>query len=336
MALLDRFARKPQETAAIEAVGTDTGDAIEAIALPVPGVPKVVQGTFRKAEIVLPEEAQLCSGIVIYGRLIKTLAFSTDLYIIRNCNADAVLAVAPFTNQPIITKSLVQAAERPVITGVGGNTTTGPRSVALAVESEVLGASGVMVNIPVKAQVIRAIARAVDIPVAVTVSEFDDYNRARINAGAAIVNVASGKNTPDVVAKVRAAFPNIPIMASGGPTAASIVATINAGAELADPDSLFHFYQMLIALRKDPDYAGTLVYGGTEPFALEEKDLMAYLRRGERTVAVLANLSGEGREAALPGKVKRVLLDNLGGCAVDGDRLTLKGWQAVAVELDNP
>ena len=112
--------------------------------------------------------------------------------------------------------------------------------------------------------------------------------------------------------------------------------TINAGAELADPDSLFHFYQKLIALRKDPDYAGTLVYGGTEPFALEEKDLMAYLRRGERTVAVLANLSGEGREAALPGKVKRVLLDNLGGCAVDGDRLTLKGWQAVAVELDNP
>lgn len=231
MALLDRFARKPQETAAIEAVGTDAGDAVEAIALPVPGVPKVVQGTFRKAEIVLPEEAQLCSGIVIYGRLIKTLAFSTDLYIIRNCNSDAVLAVAPFTNQPIITKSLVQAAERPVITGVGGNTTTGPRSVALAVESEVLGASGVMVNIPVKAQVIRAIARAVDIPVAVTVSEFDDYNRARINAGAAIVNVASGKNTPDVVAKVRAAFPNIPIMASGGPTAASIVATINAGAD---------------------------------------------------------------------------------------------------------
>jgi hypothetical protein len=117
MALLDRFARKPQETAAIETVGTDAGDAVEAIALPVPGVPKVVQGTFRKAEIVLPEEAQLCSGIVIYGRLIKTLAFSTDLYIIRNCNADAVLAVAPFTNQPIITKSLVQAAERPVITG---------------------------------------------------------------------------------------------------------------------------------------------------------------------------------------------------------------------------
>ena len=112
--------------------------------------------------------------------------------------------------------------------------------------------------------------------------------------------------------------------------------TINAGAELADPDSLFHFYQKLIALRKDPDYAGTLVYGGTEPFALEEKDLMAYLRRGERTVAVLANLSGEGREAALPGKVKRVLLDNMDSCAVDGGRLSLKGWQAVAVELEKP
>lgn len=228
MTLLERITRKALNPST-EIVEVETPQTVAT--LPVPGVPKVVKGTFRKTEIILPEEAQLCSGIIIYGRLIKTLAFSTDLYIIRNSNADAVLAVAPFTNQPIITKSLVQAAERPVITGVGGNTTTGARSVALAVESEVLGASGVMVNIPVKPPVIRSIARAVDIPVAVTIAEFDDYNRTRINAGAAIVNVAAGKETPDVVAKVRNAFPSIPIIASGGPTGETIIATINAGAD---------------------------------------------------------------------------------------------------------
>ena len=277
MALLDRFARKPQENTAIEVSGGGAGEPVEALALPIPGVPKVVKGTFRKAEIVLPQEAQLCSGIVIYGRLIKTLAFSTDLYIIRNSNADAVLAVAPFTNQPIITKSLVQASERPVITGVGGNTTTGPRSVALAVESEVLGASGVMVNIPVKAPVIRSIARAVDIPVAVTVSEFDDYNRARINAGAAIVNVASGKNTPEVVAKVRAAYPSIPIMASGGPTAETIIATINAGADAITwtPPSLDELQKSLMADTR-ANYEkrrGVLRRGSTDDEALELGDL---------------------------------------------------------------
>lgn len=228
MAILSRLTKKLQETAAVEPVEPPV---LDVTTLPIPGVPKVVKGTFRKTEITLPPEARLCSGIVIYGRLIKTLAFSTDLYIIRNCDADAVLAVAPFTNQPIITKSLVQTSERPVITGVGGNTTTGARSVALAVESEVLGASGVMVNIPVKPPVIRSIARAVDIPVAVTVSEFDDYNRTRINAGATIVNVAAGKMTPAVVARVREAFPAMPIMASGGPTPESIIATINAGAD---------------------------------------------------------------------------------------------------------
>lgn len=33
------------------------------------------------------------SGIVIYGRRIKSIVFTTDLAIIRNCDADAVFAV---------------------------------------------------------------------------------------------------------------------------------------------------------------------------------------------------------------------------------------------------
>ena len=37
------------------------------------------------------------SGITINGRRIKSLIFSTDVAIISNCNADAVIAVYPFT-----------------------------------------------------------------------------------------------------------------------------------------------------------------------------------------------------------------------------------------------
>ena len=41
--------------------------------------------------------------------------------------------------------------------------------------------------------------------------------------------------------------------------------TINAAAEQKDPDSVFHFYKKLIALRKDPAYRETVVYGALEP-----------------------------------------------------------------------
>ena len=43
--------------------------------------------------LALPSVIRRASGIVIMGRRIKSLVFTTDIAIIRNCNADAVLAV---------------------------------------------------------------------------------------------------------------------------------------------------------------------------------------------------------------------------------------------------
>lgn len=55
------------------------------------------------SEIVeMPEIIKSCSGIRIYGRRIKSILFSTDVSIIANNNADAVLAVYPFTPAPTI------------------------------------------------------------------------------------------------------------------------------------------------------------------------------------------------------------------------------------------
>ena len=109
---------------------------------------------------------------------------------------------------------------------------------------------------------------------------------------------------------------------------------INARAQLADPDSLFHFYRRLIALRKDPEYRETLVYGATEPCLEDMENLMAYHRRGERDILVLANFQGEARDVPLPGEAKRILIDNLDGCVIGGGRIALKGWQAVALEME--
>ena len=60
------------------------------------------------------------SGIVIYGRRIKSIVFTTDLAIIRNCDADAVFAVYPFTPQQVISDAIIKASYIPVFCGVGG------------------------------------------------------------------------------------------------------------------------------------------------------------------------------------------------------------------------
>ena len=65
------------------------------------------------------------SGIRIFGKRLKSFVFTTDVAIIRNTNADAVIAVYPFTPQPIITEALVLASDVPVFCGVGGGITTG-------------------------------------------------------------------------------------------------------------------------------------------------------------------------------------------------------------------
>lgn len=51
------------------------------------------------------------SGITINGRRIKSLIFSTDVAIISNCNADAVIAVYPFTPTMQITNAIIEVAQ---------------------------------------------------------------------------------------------------------------------------------------------------------------------------------------------------------------------------------
>ena len=66
----------------------------------------------------------------------KSLIFTTDIAIIRNCNADAVLAVYPFTPQQVIMDAIISASSIPVVCGVGGGVTDGIRSVMLAKDAE--------------------------------------------------------------------------------------------------------------------------------------------------------------------------------------------------------
>lgn len=187
-------------------------------------------GTLRRHMIEIPKFIENCGGVRIFGRLIKSLVFSTDIAIIRNINADAVVAVYPFTPQPIISNALIMASDIPVLCGVGGGTTTGSRVVHLASDAEFQGAFGVVLNAPTPNETIKQVREIIDIPIVITVvSELDDI-AARIEAGAALLNVSAASKTPWLVEKIRKDFPKVAIIATGGPTDQSIIDTINAGA----------------------------------------------------------------------------------------------------------
>ena len=189
-----------------------------------------IKGYLRDFRIAVPESVYGCRGIKIFGRRIKSIVFSTDVSIIRNCNADAVIAVYPFTPQPVITQAVMMAADCPVFVGVGGGLTKGERVINLARHAEYQGATGVVLNAPTSNDTIRETAKIVDLPIVITVVKEDDI-QSRLDAGAQILNVSAAAKTPELVAKIRKDFPNIPIMATGGPTEETIKATIEAGAD---------------------------------------------------------------------------------------------------------
>lgn len=180
--------------------------------------------------VTVPREIWAASGLVIMGRRIKCLIFSTDIAIIRNCNADAVLAVYPFTPQQIIADAIVSTSSIPVFCGVGGGTTTGARVVMLAKDAEALGAMAVVVNAPTSNAVIGHIHNVVDIPIVVTVLDENTDIDARLEAGASILNISAAARTPEVVRIIREKYPDVPIIATGGPTGESISKTVQAGA----------------------------------------------------------------------------------------------------------
>jgi hypothetical protein len=79
----------------------------------------VFDGNLRRNIVRVPESINECTGITILGRNLRSFIFSTDVAIIRNCNADAIMAVYPFTPQPIIGHALMLASDKPVFCGVG-------------------------------------------------------------------------------------------------------------------------------------------------------------------------------------------------------------------------
>ena len=218
-----------------------------------------VQSSLRHHILKMPDACYSASGIIVNGRRIKTFVFTTDLAIIRNCDADAVFAVYPFTPQQAISDAIIKASYIPVFCGVGGGTTKGLRTVALAKDVESQGAMGVILNAPINNLNLAAVAVAVDIPVIITVTQENTDIAARLKAGASVLNIACGAKTPEVVEKIRQRFPEVPMIASGGNTEENIARTIQAGANAITftPPSTAELFKAMMEKYRDEYHVRT-------------------------------------------------------------------------------
>lgn len=192
-------------------------------------MPKITTD-LRKDIVKVPKVIREASGIQIFGKQIRSIIFTTDIAIIRNTNADAVIAVYPFTPHPAITKAIIEAADIPVFSGVGGGLTQGFRSSYMSMFAEAQGSIGVVLNGPTPLKTVEQVCKVVDIPVISTVTSKYTEIDAKLEAGVKVINISAGKDTADTVAFFRKKYPKLPIIATGGPTDGSILETIEAGA----------------------------------------------------------------------------------------------------------
>ena len=108
---------------------------------------------------------------------------------------------------------------------------------------------------------------------------------------------------------------------------------INAAAQRKDPDSVFHYYKKLIALRRGGKWADAVVYGKYRLLAPEDESIYAYTRTWEDvTLLVVCNLSAGQARFAVPAGLARtdaaVVIANMEPPALT-ETLPLKPWQAV-------
>lgn len=107
---------------------------------------------------------------------------------------------------------------------------------------------------------------------------------------------------------------------------------INVAEQEKDPESVLSYYKKLTALRRNPEYKETIVYGDFVPFMADEDRLMAFYRKGEKTLLILGNYRKEERELELPAPVKKLVLSNTEP-RITGRKIILSGYEATILEL---
>ena len=102
---------------------------------------------------------------------------------------------------------------------------------------------------------------------------------------------------------------------------------INAAQQLKDPNSIFHYYQKLISLRKEKDI---IVYGEFEALYRDDEQIFAYTRKlDQEKLLTVCNFSERNAEMEIPEEFKgaECLITNLDRTVFEG-KIVLKPYEA--------
>jgi oligo-1,6-glucosidase len=103
---------------------------------------------------------------------------------------------------------------------------------------------------------------------------------------------------------------------------------INAALQLADPDSIYHYTQRMIALRHSTP---ALIYGDYMDLDPSNPSVFTYTRTlGADRYLIVLNFSENPIAYSIPGSLKPIslLMTNRGSKEVNTSTLNLKGWEA--------
>ena len=109
---------------------------------------------------------------------------------------------------------------------------------------------------------------------------------------------------------------------------------INAETEIADPDSIFHYYQKLIRLRKENEI---IVYGTYDLLDAEDPDVYMYTRTlGNEKLLVICNYTEDAQTRTIPAEFEaaEVLISNYSEVSVN-KTMTLHPYEAVVLKANS-
>lgn len=110
--------------------------------------------------------------------------------------------------------------------------------------------------------------------------------------------------------------------------------SINAQADLDDPDSVFYHYQKLIALRRSGDYSDVMVYGRHQLLHSKDPEVYSYKRYTDRkALLIVSNFTDKILERSFDEKANRIVISNYQDSSTDLSALKLRPYESVVYEV---
>jgi len=112
---------------------------------------------------------------------------------------------------------------------------------------------------------------------------------------------------------------------------------LNAEAERADKDSVFHYYKKLISLRRESRWKDLIVYGSYELLSPEDESIFAYTRALEdKKLLVICNMTDKRSHYSIPDEIQwsqeELIISNSDEKPLTR-KMELEPWQAAVWEI---